>query len=199
VRLAERDRRVLLAGVSLILGALLLVRILPGAVRAAWALDLRVEQQRQLLSDIESDLQGGSALEDSASSVLNRFRRLAFHLLPGTSDAEAAAELANRIEVAAARAGGRMVEATPIADTTRVARLHRVSLRVALEGDLRGLVEILRALERDSVVITVNALRIVASDAPAPDDQPEALRAEVLIRGWYAAGSALVLPRRAAR
>jgi hypothetical protein len=199
VRLPARDRRALLAGVSLILGALLLLRILPGAVRAAWALDLRVEQQRQLLTRVESDLHGGTVLEDSASKVLDRFRDLPIHILPGNSDAEAAAELARRIEVATARAGSRMTEATPIADTTRVARLHRVSLRVAVEGDLRGLIQTLRALEGDSVVITVNALRIVASDAAASDDQPEALRAEVLIRGWYVAGSALVLERKAAR
>lgn len=178
---------------------LVVVRTLPGAIRSVRALALRVDQKREMLMRIESDLLGAAALGDSATIVLDRFRRLALHLLPGASDAEAAAELASRIEFAASRSGGRIAEATPIADTTRVARLHRVSLRVAVEGDLRGLVETLRALERDSIVITISALIIVANDQPTADDQAEALRAEVLIHGWYAATSAFLPKRKALR
>jgi hypothetical protein len=199
VRLAPRERRAVTAGLSIVLGVLLLLRIIPASVRAILALDGRVEQQRGLLSRIDSDIRESPALEDSASSVLDRFRRLAAQLLPGASDAEAAAEVAHRIEVEAVRAGLRMLETTPVADTTRVVRLHRVSLRAVLDGDLRGLMAALRALERDTVVITVVALRLVANDAAAQEGQPESLRAEILVRGWYSVGNAPAQTRTAVR
>ena len=88
-------------------------------------------------------------------------------------------------DLAATRHHARLDRTDPAADSLTTGRLTRVAVRATLETDVRGLAEFLQALAQDPAVLSADDLHVVANDPGSSDAQPERLRIEVTVRGWY--------------
>ncbi len=186
--MTARDRRALLSGGGIVFGAVLLLRVLPWTMRSALASDAGLREHAALLARARADLAEASGLRDSAVELGRALVGLAPKILSGNSAAEAVADLSGRVNLAASRYQAKLERVDPLADSTVAGRLHRVALRAAFECDIRGLVGVLQALTFGQAALAVRELRVTAVDAGSPDKNPEVLRVEMTVAGWFLAG-----------
>lgn len=183
--MTRRERRVLAMAVAVILLALLTVRGLPMAL-SRWKMERgRFEQEVSQLARLRSEVAALDQMTPAADSIRRQFAGLDTAILAGHSEAEATASLSAHIGMAADRAGALLVQAVPVADSTRAGVLGRLTTRATLSGDTRSIMRTLRALTEDPVTLGIRSLRIVASDPGSPDGAAETLSAELLISAWY--------------
>ena len=116
---------------------------------------------------------------------------LAPHLLTGTTEASALADLQGRVALAAGRHRTKLVRADQIRDSVAEGRLRAVSVRVEVESDWSGLVAFLRATVADPAVLRVRSIGIRGPEAPTRTAQVEVLTGEVEVMGWYLPASAM--------
>lgn len=189
-RLQPREQRAVLWGGAVITLALLATRAVPAAVRAERALSRRIELERAQVVRMRREVQAMPALEDSARRLAAALPALAPRLLTGSTVAEAAADLGARLRLVADAHHVRLDAVTPTADSARAGDLVRVRVRVVAEGDTRGLLEWLAAIERSRVVLGADEMRLAAARPDAPRSAPEVIRAEGTVWGWYFAHDA---------
>jgi len=185
--MTPRDRRALRWGVGLALGAFLLLRVVPWAVRFASAERRTVLAQRALLAETRELIAAAPLLEDSVKHLTHRIATLAPRLLHGEAAAEAEADLATRVSLSAERQHLTVERVVPVPDSVQRAdgTLRRVTVQASLVGDAGEILALLDSLGRDPVVLSPAALRLAATNADAPGAVPEAIRAEVTVTGWY--------------
>jgi len=181
---AGRRRTALLLALGAGLG-LLLLRTVPLAVAWGRAARVALEADRVTLARLEADLAGMDALTDTTRALQARLLALAPALLTGGSAAEAQSDLVGRLTLATDRAHVRRTATEPVADSLRAGDLARVSVRLRLEGDARGLAATLAALARDPGALAIDDLRVVALDPASGDGVAERLRVELVVRGWH--------------
>jgi type II secretory pathway component PulM len=184
-RLEPRERRVVVWGASLVAAVVLATRVVPAAVRAERALSERAAMDSGRLSRMRDELRAMPALEDSARRLAAALPALAPRLLAGSAGGEALADLASRVRATAEAIRVRMDAVTPLPDSLRAGDLARVRVRVAGEGDTRGLVAWLAAMEQSSVVTGVEEMRFLPTHPDAPRSAPEVIRVEGVLWGWY--------------
>ena len=182
--MTPRDRRAVIVAGGVILGAVLLLRVLPAGVRAATRLRTRASESLSTVARVRGVLRQGSAVHDSLTHVLNAIVALAPRLVDGQSSAEAQATLAGLVNAAAGRHGLRVGGLDPLPDSM-VGVFVRVALHATLEGDGRGLVRFVRAVETGDPVLTIPALVVTAADPVARRGAPEVLRLELDVSGYY--------------
>ena len=183
--MTSRDRRAVLVGGAIVLGAVLGLRVVPGAVSASLAARRGLDMQATLLARANAELDALPRLRDSAEVLTRALVALAPRLLDGGTDVEASADLAARVNHAAARAPARLDRLDPLPDSATAGRLARARVRIALETDVRGLVTLLRALEAGDGLLEIEQLDVRSADPAAPDRRPEILRVELEVVGWY--------------
>jgi len=183
--MTERDRRALLVGAGVVLATVLLLRVLPWTVRSAVAAEAGLRHRAALLARARADLADASTLRDSAGRLSLALVGLAPKILSGNSPAEAVADLSGRVNLAVSGHQGKLERVDPVSDSTVAGRLHRVTLRVGVECDVRGLAEVLEALEFGKVVLSLRDLRVTAVDAGSLDKVPEVLRVGMTVAAWF--------------
>jgi len=181
------DRRALLLGGAAVLGAVLMLRVIPGGVRSARAAQMELAERAALLARAREEVARQGSLQDSVAAVTRQVVALAPKILVGNTAAEAAADLAGRLNLAASRSSTKLERVDPVADTAVAGRLRRVSARVALEGDLGGVTRFLRSIEGGEAVLTIGQLRLTAPDPASSDRVPERLRLEATVAGFFVA------------
>ena len=183
--MTARDRRALLIGGGVVLAAFLVLRVLPWTVRSALAAEMGLRQRAALLARAHADLAEAGGLRDSAVALGQALVGLAPKILSGNSPAEAVADLSGRVNLAASRNQAKLERVDPLTDSAVAGRLHRVKLRAAFECDIRGLVGTLQALTFGKAALAVRELRVTAVDAGSPEKNPELLRVELTVTGWF--------------
>ena len=183
-----RDRKALLLGGSVVLTAVLLLRVLPWSVRSVLVAEAELRDRAALLARTRADLAEGAVLRDSAVTLGQALVGLAPKLLSGNTAAEAMADLSGRLNLGASRSQAKLARVDQVADSAVAGRLRRVRLRATLEADVHGVTGVLRAVEFNEAALAVNELRIVATDPISADHGPEVLRFEVTVTGWFLEG-----------
>ncbi len=184
------DRRALLLGGGVVLAGLLLLRVLPWTVRSALAAESGLRERAALLARARADLADAAVLRDSAVELGQALVGLAPKILSGNTIAEAVSDLSGRVNLAASGHQAKLERVDPVADSTVAGRLHRATLRAALECDVRGLAGVLQALEFGKTVLSVRELRVTAIDASSLEKNPEVLRVELTLTGWFLTSAA---------
>jgi hypothetical protein len=180
-----RDRKALLLGAGIVVGALLALRGVPAAWNGLRNTRETLSARTELLARAELDVLQADALEDSGAVVRNKVLGLAPRLLSGTREADATADLTLRLKRAAADNRVRVERTGPVPDSGRAGGLRPVSLRAELEGDSRGILGVMGALARAPVASATTDLKITATNPAAPGAVAELLRIEMTVRGWY--------------
>lgn len=183
--MTERDRRALLIGGAMVLGAVLLLRVLPWAVRGTLGAATGLRERETLLVRARADLADAAMLRDSAAQLGQALVGLAPKILSGSSAADARADLSSRVNMAASGHQAKLERVDLLPDSLRAGRLRRVALRAAFECDVRGLAGVLEALEFGKVALSLRELRVTAADAAPADKMPEVLRVEMTVAGWF--------------
>lgn len=182
--MTPRDRRAVLAGLAVLVAAAA-IRMVPLGAHAVVALRQDVAVRSALLARMRADLSQAGGLVDSGAEVRRRLIDLAPRLLAGGTQAEAIADLTNRMSGLAGRHHDAFDRADPVPDSAQVGSLRRVTVRAGFDGDLRGVLTFLDAVVADPTVLAVREVRIVAADPASDDAQPEVLKSEFLVSGWY--------------
>jgi hypothetical protein len=181
---SPRDRRALLFGGGVMLGAVILLRAVPWAGRSVLALRTRASDATATLVRARAVLDGVPALRDSLPPTLNGIVALAPQVLDGRTRAEAEAALSDLVSLAARRHALLVVRVDPVPDSGgRV--LGRATLHAEVEGDVAGLTQFLRAIETGEPVLTVPALSVQALETEGRAGGAERLRIEATVSGFY--------------
>jgi hypothetical protein len=183
-----RDRRALALGGALVIGALLVLRVVPWGVRNVLEAETGLRERATLLARARADLADAGVLRDSAVQLGEALVGLAPKILNGTSVAEAVADLSARVNMAVSAHQAKLERVDPLPDSLRAGRLRRVALRAAFECDVRGLAGVLEALEFGNIALALRELRVTAVDAGSAEKVPEVLRVEMTVAGWYLEG-----------
>ncbi len=183
--MTPRDRRALAIGGSILVLAILVLRVLPSSVRRALAAERELDERATLLAHARADLAEAVVLGDSAAQLTRALAGLAPKLLVGDTRAEAGADFAGRLSLLAARHQVKLERVDQLADSTAAGRLRRIAVRVALESDIRGISGLLQALASGDAALSVEALRIVAPDPGSASAGVEVLKGEVTVVAWY--------------
>jgi type II secretion system (T2SS) protein M len=180
-----RDRKALLVGGSVVVTAILLLRVLPWGVRRVLTTERDLRERTALLARTRADLAEAVSLRDSAATVGQALVRLAPKLLSGNTAAEAMADLAGRLNLGASRSQAKLARVDQMPDSAAAGRLRRVRVRATLESDVRGVTGVLRAVEFNEAALSVSEMRIVATNPAAADQASEVLLLEVTVTGWF--------------
>ncbi|HEX2778573.1 MAG TPA: type II secretion system protein GspM [Gemmatimonadaceae bacterium] len=180
---APRDRRTLVIG-ALVIGALVLgtrgapalVRVHSDMVRSARELEAEARRAQEAVA-------AAPVVAESLRARNVRYRALAPALLDGDTPAGAAATLAGLLSEAASAAQVRVGTVQLRVDTAARGAFARVGVRADVIGDVEGITGMLAALERGPEVLVIRELAITQPDPGAGDDQPEALRMELMVEG----------------
>ncbi|MGH7644015.1 MAG: type II secretion system protein GspM [Gemmatimonadales bacterium] len=182
--MTPRDRKALLLGGAVVLGAVLLLRVIPWGVRSVLALRARTLERVETLARARDALATAPALRDSLTHALGAVVALAPRLVDGRTAAEASASLSALVSMAARRHQVRLVRLDPVPDSAAGA-FRRVAVHAELEGDVRGLTRFLRAVETGDPLLTLPMLAVLAPDPLGRSPGPEMLRAEVDVTGFF--------------
>lgn len=182
--MTERDRRALQLGLTAVVAAFVLLRALPTALRAERALRERVAAQASALGQLKADLAALPALEDSAAAVNRALSQLGPRLVTGRSRTEGAAELTVLLRSLAEGLGVRVERIVPVADSTAAGPLMRVVVRLEAETDTKGVGALLTSIARQTTVLDVVSLRVLALEPSSARTVAERLRVELTVYGW---------------
>lgn len=178
-----RNRRAILLGAGAVGALFLLFRVAPWAARAALAWRAQVVQQRETLARERELLAAAPEIRDSLGRALAAVVSLAPRLTASGSSAEASASLASLVTLAATQHGLKVVRTDPLPDSA-AGVFTRVAIHVELEGDIRGLSRMLRAMETGDPLLTVVSLSVDAPASGAARNAPETLRIALTIAGY---------------
>ena|SRR3990172_3140091 len=178
-----RDRRALLAGGTVIVVAIMALRMIPGAARSYGQMRDRTAERLATLDRARIALATRPATEDSFALAARELVALAPKLVTGDTQAEAAATLTAEVSLAADRAGLRVISLNAVPDSS-TGTFVPVGLRGELEGDIRGLAAFVKRVEGGTVLLTVKSLRVLAGDPLERQPGPEQLRIELVVAGW---------------
>lgn len=180
-----RDRKALLVGGSVVVAAVIVLRVLPWGVRHVVAARADLHGRATLLAHARQDLAQTAELRDSVARITQAVVALAPKLLTGSTAEEAGADLSAQLNLIAARTSAKLERMDILPDSSRAGQLGRARVHVALETDIRGLAGVLRAIAASDAALTVQELRVVAPDPSSTPRLPEILKVEATVTGWY--------------
>ncbi len=153
--LVGRPGQALAVGIGCLAVALLWFGIVAPA--RSWFEDrgIRLEQRQTLLHHMQAVVATLPTLRAAAAASPGRLDTQGTMMLPGTSDAVAAADLQERVQKMAASAGVSLtaVETLP---ATPEGRWHKVSLRISLNAPWPVLMDLIRSVDQSPTRILVD-------------------------------------------
>jgi hypothetical protein len=179
--IASRDRRVLVAGVVVVVLLVAFARGLPALRR--WHADVRDSSAAltQEAARARMTVARARTTRDSLAARERRFIALAPLLLRGETPAMGSATLASLISTAATAASVRLGPVQVQADTIARGVFSRVGVRAEITGDVRGVSAFLSILERGPILVAVKELTIAQLEPAAAADRAEALHVAVAV------------------
>lgn len=184
--MTSRDRRALVVGGSVVLVAVMLLRLLPWTVREVVTLRARAIDHVATLERTRALVAALPAHRDSLREALGALVGLAPKLVDGATSAEAQASLSALVSLASSRHGLKILRLDPLPDSAAGA-FQRVAVHAECEGDAGGLTALLRSLETGTTLLTVPVISVQATDPWTEGKAPERLRIELTVTGWYLA------------
>jgi len=183
--MTPRDRRALLWGGAAVVGAVLVLRVVPLTVHAVAALRVEAVERVQTVARANDVLAAAAATRDTLAQTLGAVVALAPRLIEGRTAAEAQASLSGLVSLAASRHALRVMRLDPLSDSSAEGAFNRVAVHVELEGDVAGLTRFLGAVEKGDPLLTLPALSVQATDPVGRPNAPEQLKIEATVAGLY--------------
>jgi type II secretion system (T2SS) protein M len=183
--MTPKDRRALVIGGLVVVGAVMTLRVLPMVWGRAIEAHTMLRERAILLARTRDEMASLPRLRDSAAILSQALIALAPQVLSGPTATEANSDLSARMNLIASRAPAKVERLEALRDSLGNGRLGRVRVHAAVETDVRGLVALLKAIETGDEVLHLEELHV---EAPRPDPAergPEILKVEITVSGWY--------------
>lgn len=178
---ATRERRVLALGIASIALILALGRGVPVWLErsvtirtSAASLVAKAERARASVAHFQ-------VTRDSLGARKRRLLALAPHMATGETPAVAGAKLASLIATTATESNLRLGSVQVRPDSGTEAVFTRVTVRAEGTGDVRGVTDFVRALERGPKLLAVRSFSVSQPEPNAPSDRVEALHLELTV------------------
>jgi hypothetical protein len=188
-RMSARDRRALAVGALVVASAVLVTRGVPWY--RGWH-EASLTSAREMVAESQrawNAVSNAQAISDTMQARSERFVQVAPTLLDGASAAAASATLASLVSGAAAaseaRIGSVQVRPRTAADSSGSAHraFQRVAVRATLTADVRGLAQMLLALESGQTLLSIEELSVTQPEPAADNTRAEALQVEIVVSG----------------
>jgi hypothetical protein len=137
------------------------------------------------LERASTDVASLDSLEGAATRIQVRVKAIASQLLSGGTASEAAADVSAQTRALIEGQGARVDAVQAMGDSSLTGGMRSSRLRLEMTTDTPGLFAILAAIDHYPILLTVNFVKIVSSDAGGSDGGPENLRIELGIAGFY--------------
>jgi len=182
--MTSKERRAVTLGFGVLVVAWLGLRGLPAVVRLVGTLH-NVALDRMAMLQRARDVAAATPTErDSLTKILSAIVALAPALVDGTSGPDAQASLAGWLSATANRQRVKVLKLDPLPDSA-AGVFGRVAVHGEFEGDVHGLVGVLRSIETQMPLLTVNTLAVDAADPVGHRGAPEVLHLEATVSGFY--------------
>ncbi|MDZ4863739.1 MAG: GspMb/PilO family protein [Gemmatimonadota bacterium] len=185
--MTSRDRLALRLGISVVVLALLGLRVAPGVVTMISRSRARLEERRTLLAETNAAIRDLPMLERAAHELTGRIAPLAPRLLAGPTAPTALSDLSGRLTTIAPRHHAQLVSLDALPDSAAAGALRRLTATAVIATDFAGLMELLVVLRRDPLALRVDHLVVIPADPYAGGTQVEQLRIELRLTAWYLA------------
>lgn len=179
-----RDRRAIGWGAAAVVTAIVVLRVLPWAVRWVEALRAETAERVETLARANEVLTGAAASRAAWARAFDRIVALGPHLVEGRSASDAQAALSDVVSFTASHNRMRVMRLDAVPDSAS-GPFGRVAVRAELESDIAGLTRFLRAIEAGDPLLTVSALSVQAPEAAGRLGGVELLRVEATVGGLY--------------
>jgi general secretion pathway protein M len=176
-------------GLAVAIGVLLVALVWFGVVDPAWSWyedrELLLEQRQGMLRHMQDLAASLPSLRAASEAKPGRGEGLGMMMLPGATDAVAAADLQERIQHMASSAGASLtaVETLP---ATPSGKWHKVSLRISLNAPWPVLMELMRSVEQSPTRILIDDVHFHSATVVShPTAMP--IQASMVVYGFSAA------------
>jgi general secretion pathway protein M len=115
-----------------------------------------LEQRQDLLAHMRDLAASLPALRTAAAGKRGEGNETATIMLPGDSDAIAAADLQERVQKMAADAGASLTAVETLPPAPAAGRWHRITLRISLSASWPVLMEVIRSVEQSPTRILID-------------------------------------------
>ncbi len=161
------------------------LRGVPALVHGWQSIRWETQDRARLLAQSRRAVANEQGLVDVATKAKVDLVALAPQLLSGETAAQASDALAGILNDVTTRANVKLTTVTAMADSTRVETLGRITVRVAVDGDIRGTVSMLEALAEEQTTLITDELHILPTAPTDVSPSAEVLHVEMTVRGWY--------------
>lgn len=183
--MTESERRTVFAGVTLVMVAVIALRVVPAAHRAWNERVDRLAQVEGLVAAQERAVRDHQEVTESLGAARRRLSSVRERLVPGADDASAGTAMLTRLTELSEECAVRLRRAEARGDSLQNGTLRRVSALLDVETDTEGLLVLLSALADDSMALGVRSAKVVAPDPVGAPHRPERLDVQLVIDGWY--------------
>ena len=180
---SRRDRQTLVAGAAVVLLLLALARGIPAWCSWSASERAKASELSHEVALVKASVASFPAMRDSLRARQTRYAFLRSSLLQGASSPGAAATLGAAASEMADAAGVRLGEVQLGDDSLHRGPLTRVWVRANGAGDVRGVSQLLLALEQGPELLSIRELSITQPEPGAPGSRAEALRISLLVEG----------------
>lgn len=183
-RLSRRERVVVTGGVAVSLVSLLVAFVLVPQAQRWSARETEIRLKAEQLARLESVVVQEESVREAVASLEGERRRADGRLLQGGTVAVASSGLQLLLNRYAAESGMDLQRVDAVGQTTSTGPLQPVPARITVQGDIRGLVDLLLLLHRGEILLAVDEMRVSAS--PGFSRAPDLLTASIGLHGYYA-------------
>ena len=173
-------------GLAVAIGVLLMALVWFGVVDPVWSWyedrDLLLEQRQGLLHHMQDLAASLPSLRAASTAKPGRGEGSGSIMLPGATDAVAAADLQERVQQMASSAGA-SITAVETLPATPSGKWHKISLRISLNAPWPVLMELLRSVEQSPTRILIDDVHFHSATVVAhPTAMP--IQASMVLYGF---------------
>ncbi len=165
--------------------AWLVLKVVPAVIHEVRNAQWSLEDKVTLLARGLEELKSVEGMEDSATALRTALVAQAARVVTSGNVTQANDALVGLVSSVVTRANARLNRTEPVTDSAARGYLRRVALLASFDSDIGGAIAVLRSLAEESPVVVVESITIMAPDPNPPAGEPEVLKVEMVVRGWY--------------
>lgn len=182
-RLSRRERLVVAVGGAVSLVALTVAYVLMPQVRRWSDREAQVALKEGQLARLQSVLAQEKSVREGLAELERKRRAADRRLLAGATAAVAGSNLQLLLNRYASESGMELQRVDAVGQTDSIGPLQRIPARITVQGDIRGLVDILQRLQGGEKLLVVDEMRV--SSSPGFRQEADRLTASVGLHGYY--------------
>jgi hypothetical protein len=182
-RLSRRERVVVATGAAVSLASLLIAFVVIPEAQRWSAREAEIRLKAEQLARLQGVLAQEQVVRAGVAGMEQERLQTERRLLAGATVAVASSSLQLLLNRFAAESGMELQRVDAVGQTASAGTLQRIPARITVQGDIRGLVDLLVLVHRSETLLAVDEMRVSAS--PGFGRVPDMLTASIGLHGYY--------------